>query len=675
MTNQEYKDLLKSCNFRDPDQVSKLVTSSHTQIRFNKKVQERQLSNPAGASNYFTGFFGTEVWPDGQGQTLEREFYTDPYLPVTFSHFVKTMQVCDPNLANECHTDYCDIPEGGRGTLGPPVMYKAGFKTPRDCIANIRHIDSFYYWARKAVAGREKVDEQITNLFGTFAVIRTLGHKVVLQGTENANGEIEPVPNANPRNPFGMFAYNYMEELFPRASNLETIVPLTIDILQILARRWGQFPEGNSVATGPRGEPIYEFWYPDDWYLDAVINNPDYMEKLKILMPSKLFGGYTLSPNGREVIENWAMRSMPWLPRFTESTEGGLIMVDTHEAIDIEVGQEWVGGRDFLNAPFGLAVLPSPNQGTFLTRPALTQSGAGLPIMPITGDGNWVIRNDYDKECNPDLNQPYAQKRFEMGFMMNSPSGMGIIFRRRKMRLQAINTCDFMPIFQKAPNTVNCELTTIGCEDNKRRASDNIMETDTFTWVECSSGICGNTDTAPFTYWLKVERQAGDKPDRNFLGCDCPSPVYLAIHDENGVYVRQIDGTLVDNRMRWPYDYYWVQTTVELADGECIKGIVCADETPAVGNVIDCWDASTPGHEDLVGVVYFLDAPLVSGAGVGDAVSIQYFDSAGVSLGTVAGTLAEVTPELNQYRVTSVVVGFDCTMFENQASVVVTVTP
>lgn len=667
MTNAEYKALLQGCNFRDPDQVSKLVTSSYTEVRFNQKVMERQLSNPAGASNYFGGFFGTETWPDGQGQTMEREFRTDPYLPVTFSHFVQTMQVCDPNLANECLTDYCEIPEGGRGSLGHPVMFKAGFKTPRDCIANIRHIAHFMEWARFAVSGREKVDEQITNLFGTFAVLRTLGHKFVLQAERDENGELVPIANNNPRNPLGMFAYNYSSELFPRASNLNNIVPLSVDILQQLARRWGHFPEGNAVGSGPRNEPIYEFWYPDDWYLDTVINNPDYMEKLKITMPAKMFAGYTTNPANREIIENWAMRSMPWLPRFTQSTEGGLIMVDTHEAVPIEVNNEYIGSREFLNAPFGLAVLPTPNQGTFLVRPALTQSGAGLPIMPITGDGGWKIRNDYDKECNPELNMPYSQKRFEMGFMPNSPAGTGFIYRRRKLRMQPVNPCDFMPIFQKEPNTVNCELTTIGCEDNKRRVSDNIMEEGSFTWVKCSSTACGNADTGPQHYGITVTREAGDKPDRNFLGCECGDTVMLAIHDEDGKYVRQVPAVLTDTRNRWPHDYYWVtiQETDMLEDGECIKGIMCSDGTPLQGNVIDAWDNTMEGHEDIVGVLFFTESPLDCENGAN--IKVTYFDSENKTIGSATGVLAESAAERNEYRVTGS--GVLANKYENQASI------
>jgi hypothetical protein len=237
--------------------------------------------------------------------------------------------------------------------------------------------------------------------------------------------------------------------------------------------------------------------------------------------------------------------------------------------------------------------------------------------------------------------------------------------------LQAINTCDFMPIFQKVPNTVDCPLTTVGCEDNKRRVSDNIMETGTYTYVECAAQICGDTEVAPFTYWIKITRQAGDVPDRNFLGCECGAAVVLAVHDEDGVFLRQIDATLVDNRMRWPYDYYWVRTTAVLADGECIKGIACVDATPTAGNVIDCWDNSVPGHEGLAPntVIFFLDGPtpLVDGG----TAKIEYFDATGALLGTInPATVVDANQSLNQYTLTAA--GLTCEEYPTQASIKVT---
>lgn len=666
MTNAEYKAALVACDFRDPNQVSELVTSQHTNVKFNEKVDERLLANPAGGCNYFTGFFGTETWEDGQGQDLRREFYTDPYIPLTFSHFVKTMEVCDPNLANECDTQYCDVPEGGRGTLPPISMFKWGLKTPRDCIANIRHIKDFWYWASKIIRGRELMDEAVINLFYTFAAIRTLGHKVLLQGERDANGNLNPISNSNARNPFRGFAYNYMEELFPKPTNLADVMPLTTDILDIVARHWTQFPKNNHVATGARGELIWEFWYPDDWYQSEAIHNPDYMEKLKVMMPSNLFAGYSQAPNGREVIGNWAMKSMPWLPRFTEATTGGLVMVDTHENVPIEVGSEAVGARNFENAPFGLAMSPSPNQGSILTRPDLTQSGAGFPIQAITGSGDWQIRNDFERGCNDDMNKPYSQKRYEMGFAMKDPdASMGVLFRRRVFRLKPINDCDLAPIFAVEPNTVDCPLTPVGSSDNKFRASDSITEQGDSQRVLCTSVACGNTGESPYLFWVSVAHVA-QSVGFNSIGCDCGSTLTLFVHDADGVYDRQVTGVLKSTKFKNPYEQYLVETTEALAEGESIKGLVCTDSTPQQANVINCWDETDQGYETLDGDIQVtVDSPI--DCEVGDAVLVSYYDADGLVLGTVAGTLVTAEHAVFEYQVTS---GSElsCTQYETQAS-------
>lgn len=645
MTNAEYRAFLESCNFRDPNAVSELVTASYTETRFNQSIAEKQISRPNSASNYFTGFLKTETWPDGQGQDYIREYATQPYIPITFSQFVRTMQICDPNLADECRIDYCDIPEGGRGTLPPIQMYKGGWKTRRDCIANIRHIKDFWYWAKKSVEAMALVDEFTINSFSVLSMLRTLGHKLVLQGELDGNGNLIPIANNNPRNPFRAFAYNYAQELFPRPTNLEHIMPLTSDILEILARHWAQFPEGNHVAIGERGQYIYEFWYPDDWYQSEAIRNPDYMEKLKVMMPSKLFAGYSLNPTGREVIGNWAMRSMPWLPRFAESTEGGLIMVDTHENVPIDVGFEPIGSRNFENAPFGLAVSPSPNQGTLLKRPPLTKSGAGIPIVPITGDGTWRIRNEYDKDCNPEQNMPYFSKRFEMGYMANMPQGMGIIFRRRVHRLQPINNCDLAPLFSVAPNTLDCALTTVGCEDNKRRVSDVVTEESSFQYVECSSGACGTDNVTPYLYWLKVEPRGMD--NRNLVDCDCGDTVMLAVHDDEGVFLRTITGVIKDTRTNWPRRTLIVETATALAANECIKGIACSDGSILQGFAVDVWASGDD-------IAFMLESPLLCGSGTGnDAVQIRYYDADGVVIDVIAGTIESQDPSRNEYVISS----------------------
>jgi len=647
MTVAEYRDQLAACNFRVPEQVSNLVTSSYTNVMFNKMVVQKHLKNAVGAYNYFSGFFNTGMWADGQGTDEVREYATDVYIPYTFSHFVRTMQLCDPNNANECNTDYCKVPQGGRGTLPGIYMYKWGFETERDCIANIRSIRDFEFWASQVTKARTQVDEQVMNMFYTMAAIKTAGHKVVFQGERNSAGQLMPVYSANARNPFRSFNYNYMEELFPAAIP-ETMVPMDIQYLEKLARHWTQFQNGNEIARGSRGQLIWELWYGDDYYQEQAINNADYMEKIKLTEPANLFAGYSLQSNPREVIGNWATKIMPWLPRFAPSTGGGIIPVDSMEAVPIEVNNEFVPSREFDNAPIGLALIASKKQGTVLKRPALTKSGAGFPILPITGDGGWMIRNDYDKDCNKDLNQPYSQKRFEMGFRMDDPdAAMAILYRRRLFNLRPTNECDLAPIFSVAPKEVDCSLTNIGCEDNKKRASESVTQTDFSKAVICNSVSCGS-DTL---IRIKVERIA-NQPAFNSLGCECGDTVDALVYDEDGVFVRSQTAVVQDLSLIFPYGYAWIELGQALEAGECIKGILCRDNTPWLGNVIDSWDSTDEGFEDLVGVRFMLDSQLGS-CDVGDNVVVRFYDAAGTLLGTDNSvTIAEADHAHYLYRVT-----------------------
>lgn len=648
-TVEEFKAALAACDFRQPDQVSKLVTASYTNVAFSEKVEERQIANPLGAYNYFGGLLGKEVWPDGQGMDLIREYYADPYIPFTFSHFVRQSAICDPNLANECVRDRCLVPEGGRGTLPPFVFYKAGLKTQRDCVANIRHIKNFRWWASRVIRSRELMDEQMMNMFYTMAGIQTSGNKIVLQGFRDANGALKMLPSSDPRNPLRFGLYNYMEEKFPQITNINDLAPLTVDVMESLARYWAQFPKNNEIAKGPRGENIYEFWYPDDWYQAEAVRNSDYMEKLKIMMPAKLFSGYSLAEGEREVVGNWAPRVMPWLPRFAPTADGKIVPVDTHVGVNIEVGQEFVGSVEFENAPIGLANIVSGKQGTILSRPPLTESGAGFPIMPITGDSGWRIRNDYDKECNPDLNMPYSEKDYEMGVRMDDPqAAVSFLFRRRIFNMRPINDCDLAPIFNVDPNTVDCEITTIGCQNGKRRMDDDITGNGDFQYVTCTAASCGNTEEAPFTYIVKIERRP-NQPDYNSLGCVCGDAVNLFVYDEDGVYNRQIQGIYKSDALSFPYARYFVETTEVLAEGECIKGISCTDATPDIGNVIDAWDS--PDVENTV--IFILDSPL-EGCGLTDDVAVKYYSSSDVLLGTITGTINGENVERYQYNIVSV---------------------
>ncbi len=645
MTESEYAAILEGCDFRQPNQVSELVTATHTDVMFNNKVEERTTANPYGAYNYFGGLLGKEVWPDGQGMDMIREYYVDPHIPFTFSHFVRQAAICDPNLANECDRDRCLVPEGGRGTLPGFVFFKWGFETQPDCIANIRHIRAFQYWAAKIIRSREMIDEQVMNMFYTMAGIQTCGNKITMQGFRDADGLLKLQPSTNPRNPLRGGLFNYMEERFPSPSNLNNIVPLTVDSLEGIARFWAQFPKNNEVAKGPRGENIYEFWYPDDWYQAEAIRNPDYMDKLKTLMPNKLFSGTTLAPGDREVVGNWAAKVMPWLPRYAPTADGRIVAVDTHVGIDIEVGKEYVGSVEFENAPFGIAVIASGKQGTILTRPPLTQSGAGFPIQPITGNGPWITRNEYDKVCNKDRNKPWSQKDYEMGVRMDDPNAaMSFLFRRRIHPMRPINECDLAPIFMVESNEVDCPLTTVGCGDNKTRSSDDITQNDGPLAVTCMSAACGNDNSAPYHYVIKVDRRV-NMPGYNSLGCACGSDVNLYVYNADGVYDRQIQGIYKSDAMSFPYARYFIETTVKLAAGECIKGVACADGTHLQGNVNDAFDI----EDGIVG--FLLDDSIT--CGVGDDVIVRYYDAGGTVLGSLNCVIDEMDVNRFYYKISS----------------------
>lgn len=671
MTNTEFAAVLDACDFRSPDAVSALVTSTHTNVAFNEQVVERQAIKPLGAYNYFGGLFGKEVWNDGQGMDLVREYYAPSHIPLTFSHFVRQSAICDPNLANECNRQACQIPEGGRGTLPSQVFFKAGLKTPRDCIANIRHIRQFQWWASKIIDDRERADEQMMNIFYLMAGLQTAGNKITLQGVRDANGILKLAGSSDPRNPMRAGYFNYMEEKFPQPTNLQNIAPLTVDAMEGMARYWAQFPKGNESAKGPRGENIYEFWSPDDWYASEAVRNPDYMEKLKLMMPNVLFGGTTLAPGDREVVGNWAARVMPWLPRFAPTSDGRIVPVDSLIGVDIEVGKEYIGSLDFENAPYGVAVITSGKQGTILTRPTLTQSGAGFPILPIAGDMPWRIRNDYDKDCNEQMNQPYSEKFYEMGFRMDDPqASTAILFRRRIYPMRPINECDLAPIFNVLPNEIDCPLTTVGCGDNQRRETDDITGPDGPKYVSCTAANCGNTGVAPFHYMLKIERRANE-PDYNSLGCVCGSAVNLYVYDADGVYNRQIQGVYKSDVQSFPEARVFVSTTTPLNAGECIKGILCADSDVGVGNVIDLFDILDENDEVVDGEVGFILDDSLACSISDPSVSIIFKDASGATLGTITGTIQEVDIDRFYYRIFSANPAFQAAAYATQASVVV----
>ncbi len=655
MTEAQFIQQLNDCNWANNGEVSKLISSSYTNVMFNDKVMEMQIANPMGAQNFFSGFFGTEVWKDGQGNDQIREYATDPFIPFTFSHFARQMDVCDPSLANRCDVDLCEVPEGGRGTMPGMEWFQWGFETKRTCVANIRHIRDFQYWAAKVIRNRTLIDEQVMYMFYVMAALRTTGHKITMQGERDAAGNLFLKTNNNPRNASGYGDYNYMQKLFPAITSVGDLAPMQWEFLEALARRWENFPaansNGNRVATNSRGGGVYELWHPDDLYQQEVLRNPDYMKSLVHTMPNSLFAGYSLQPGNSEIIGNWKLRTMSALPRFAPTIEGSVAPVDTHVNIAIEVGNEPVPNPDWMDAPIGLAMVVNRRQGTIMTRPTLSQSGEGFPIQPIASSEPWQINNEYDEACNKFKNKPFSYRRYEMGFRLDDPNAAtAFLFRRRVFPRQPIADCDLAPMFLANDNGINCPLTQIGCGGGVERIQDEWTQPENApTRVECTYTECDNDGVSPYRYDIRVKR-IPNNPDFNSLACGCGDAVQLFVYDAAGAAVKTIAGVVKTNIKGYPYGIYGVETTVALAEGQCIRYIACSDATPFVSNVVTAWDSDTdPMYSTVVGVRVVLDDPMGCSA-VGQSVKVRYYTAGDVLVGSeLTTTLNYVDVDSNTY--------------------------
>lgn len=645
ISDEDFQNVLDSCDFRDGKQVNDLIAKTYTPFKFNEKVAEKHF-NQDGAYSYFTGFYPTEVFGDGQGQDEYSEIYYAPTIGYDFSRFVKTMQICDPNAANECDMCFEELPDGGRGVLPPLEMYKWGVKTPPQCIANMRHIRNFREWGSRLLKGWYSVDQQIMNMFFMFASIRLTGHKIITQGVRNANGEIEAYASSDRKNPFQAFLYNYQQPQFPAVVDADLIMPLEYQYLEMVARYWAHWSADNHVTVGNRGQRVYEMWYPEDWYRDNVLKNPEFFDAIKEYMPAETMAGYSLHNGKREILGNWAIRQMPMLPRFCESSEGGLIPIDNFFNEDVEFGQRPVAaGREWLNAPFLMMTMPSPKSGKILYRPDITTSIEGWPIKPIMGNGGWVIRNEYDKECNPQRNKPWSERYYEIGFKLTDPdAALSVIFRNKVFKIKPSNTCEWAPNFVRDNPAAHDCANAITCNSNNRHAPASVSALDTSTYVECSCQTCGD-DTI---MRLKVTREAYKK-DYTPFDCECGDTLYALIGNASGDVIRKEEVTLIE-QMPWPHSLYWVQLSDALADGECIKGLKCKDDTPTIGRALDVWDDTIEGYESLNGDLKILLDNVIS-CTVGDSVSLKAYDADGNLLTTVAATITKESPSKDIYEV------------------------
>jgi len=492
-----------------------------------------------------------------------------------------------------------------------------------------------------------------------FAAMRLAGHKVLLQGQRAADGGVYPVDSYDPKNPFAGFLHSYQEPMFPSVQDPDLIVPLEYQYLEQVARFWTHAGMDNHIGVGARGENIYEFWYPEDWYRQYSIRNPEFFEGLKRTMPAKLLSGYSTSNRAggdgvNEILGNWSMRVMPTLPRFTESTEGGLIPIDNFITEEIEVGERSIfAGRNYLNAPFLMAISPSPKAGKILYRPDLTTSIEGWPILPILGRGGWRVRNDFDKDCNEDMNMPYSQRRYEVGFRMDDPdASMAVIFRNTVVRIQAANECEWAAVTQKAPvGRTDFEL---ACGTNARRAPQHVTEKglDGAVYIECDAHVCGAGDG--LTHRLKFTRKADNPGYMPFKGCECGDTIQVGVLDEAGD-MTMANAVIMDTSASygsWVDSMLWVELEDALAPGSCIKYAVCAaDENaddavlpfalPDGGVLVVNCAAGADGE-----LSFIIEDTLPDGFNVADAILLKGYNLDGTSAGAdVTGfTITSISP-------------------------------
>lgn len=680
MTQAEWLEQIEACGGdMSQDQLVNLLFEQGPNALWEETVRQMHVMNGDGLYNYLSGFFPTEVWEDWKGTTELGTTYHSPFIPFDASIFQRSMQICSPSSANECHTDYCTIPRGGITNLPELEMYKAGFKTERMCIANIRTSKRAKQIAQMFVKERFAVDERVMEIFFTLAVIRMLGHKTVLEYANDGAGNVQLIDNDNPYNPLQGGRFSYMQPLFPAAGNLENIMPLDMRFLDQYGTQLATARDSNFIARGPRGEPIYELWTPGDWYRQEKLDNEDYIEKSKFTVTPQLLPGYRYSSAGeKEIVGNFSIRQMDALPRFTESTEGGLTIVEPWVNTPVDNGNRATPSyRDYVNAPFYLVVMLGKNVGHLLSRPDINTGIEDRPIMPITGGvgSEWRYRNDYDKDCNPDLNMPYLQKRYEMGFRMDNPdAGRGFLVRAKKFRQRPVQTCDLRPIFKATPSKMSCSITTIGCNPLNDRLSNNIMDDSMgFRKVKCSAKVCG--DSTNRIYRLDIRRESIDaiNPDENPLqNCACGDTVTVFIGNSEGETVKQRDAVIIEYirpNMVNPNPVYFVNIASVLADGECIQSIGCKDSTPTVSTVMSCNDNSDDDTIAEGSVKFVVDSPIP--CNVGADVEIKYYNDANTLLDTIDGVIESINVDLGIYVISSEEVDFGCDFVDGATRVTI----
>lgn len=641
LSQQQWLDYAENCDLASEDGNIRLLMSEHTPAIINPMINKRM--GKERNCQYFMNMFESAVQPDGQSFDEINHVYHPNYTPKSFSFLTKTQQPCDPLSTNACDRNYCEVPSGGKSSLPQGGFFSWGLKTKPYCLQNFRHLPRFMEWLGKESEDRARTSMTLLELFYLQVFFLTAGHKIVLEGKKQTNGSYTPYPSADPRNPLSGYKYNWMSQYFPAVDDPNNILPLDVSTLQRLARGWSENTNAAPIAFNGEGSGLYNLWIGDDWRTQEVDRFEDFAKLFMSVPNTQMLEGYRFEEGMKTAFSRFLIESRFNLPRFAvDEATGGIVMVQDMVGIDAEVGSEYIRNPDWMDAPFRLAVSPTRDQATILTRPPLAVHGNGAPIPVIPAFGGWKIKNEYDKVCNPDRLLPHWESWNEVGYRPKNPDGsLAIMYRARTFLNAPQNFCDLAPVFEVETPAACDNFTNIGCE-NKRVMQNSVTALSVGQYdIRCSAVSCGDANT----YRIKMERLEPLNAGSQAIPCECGSNITVLIADDEGA-VREQQAVLINTDWGYPYGEYYIQFAAPLNAGDCIRSVRCNDMvTPNLALVRNCLQVST-------GVVKYAVDALMTGVEVGDDVIIRFYDSNGAQLGTQNGEVTIINTSLYHYTVT-----------------------
>lgn len=565
-TSDAFTEEVEHCDWNDPNAVSELITGRHTPQAFRDELQRSYYGpgensdtpgdlDPNNVLSYFTGMFGQEVFPNGKGLSLKTEVYHTPMLEPSLARFKKLLPISDYNDISRCNPCREEMPDGGYSTMDIELFHHHIRTTPY-CVENIKNIRDFMRYMEMVVMDQKSFDTQIMSEFIMSMIYRTAGNKILLQsGHSQAGGSARDILPDYPM--------AYRDHYFPFVEDADLIEPFDLSTAEELHFEMTERGNtGGAVGVDPAGSPIFEFLVSSDWYRNNVLRNQEYAEKIKYTMPEILFRGYTL--NNVDTYNGLRPRVMQWLPRFADSTTGGISIVPFHQNEDVEIGKEAISNPDYRYAPYEIIHLVSPNQMNMLSHEPVTSS-QGIPVESVISDRPWYAWNEYDKECNPEKNMPFWKRDYASGVAPKKPDESVLVLARRQVfRKAPKNNCEVYDRLSVTPTTPECTVADCSNEAVVNESVTDLNESDTFAVVQ-NTVTCGD----PTLLILTVEHK--DKL-ADFVIAPCGDEVTLNLSDDSTV-----TGTILDTSGVNPFRRYIIQVDSELGEGVCVTSIEVAD--------------------------------------------------------------------------------------------------